>query len=437
MLRERIRAAQAQIGTVREEASGTESRLAQVSEQLGKSRVVNPRRGHRPHHLRQPGEFVQGGAPAYKNRGPHTLTLRAYVSGAQLASVRIGGPVQVRIDAGRDQLATLPGRLSWVASQAEFTPTPIQTADERTDQVYAVKIRVPNRGGVLKIGMPGEVILPRAQRPGMSGAGARLPSTENAVSVDGVAKRFGEVAALDGISFHRRPRRDLRIHRAGRRGEDHLFRILTTLIVPDAGTARVLGLDVVRDLWALRSRVGYMPGRFSLYPDLSVEENLAFFASVFGTTIQAQYDLIAPIYRQIEPFKERRAGALSGGMKQKLALCCALVHRPDILFLDEPTTGVDAVSRREFWDLLGELRAGGLTIVVSTPYMEEAGRCDRVALIAGGRILDVDAPDAIGARYPSPCWRCAARALRADPGAAPPSARALRLPLRRRAALHG
>ena len=145
-----------------------------------------------------------------------------------------------------------------------------------------------------------------------------------------------------------------------------------------------------------------MPGRFSLYPDLSVQENVEFFASVFGTTLKAEYELIAPIYRQIEPFRERRAGALSGGMKQKLALCCALVHRPAILFLDEPTTGVDAVSRREFWDLLAELRAGGLTIVVSTPYMEEAGRCDRVALVAGGRILDVDAPGAIGGRYPLP-----------------------------------
>jgi ABC-type multidrug transport system ATPase subunit len=145
-----------------------------------------------------------------------------------------------------------------------------------------------------------------------------------------------------------------------------------------------------------------MAGRFSLYPDLSVEENLNFFASVFGTSIDGERASIAPIYGQIEPFRNRRAGALSGGMKQKLALSCALVHRPDILFLDEPTTGVDAVSRREFWDLLGELRAGGLTIVVSTPYMEEAGRCDRVALIAGGRILRIDAPGAIGAAYPLP-----------------------------------
>src|SRR5215217_3625386 len=215
--------------------------------------------------------------------------------------------------------------------------------------------------------------------------------------VESLRKTFGATVALDDVSLEVAPGELFGLVGPDGGGKTTLFRILTTLMVPDAGTARVLGLDVVRDLWALRTRVGYMPGRFSLYPDLSVEENLQFFASVFGTTLKAQYDLIAPIYRQIEPFRERRAGALSGGMKQKLALCCALVHRPEILFLDEPTTGVDAVSRREFWDLLGELRAGGLTIVVSTPYMEEAGRCDRVALIAGGRILDVDAPDAIGA----------------------------------------
>jgi ABC-type multidrug transport system ATPase subunit len=236
----------------------------------------------------------------------------------------------------------------------------------------------------------------------MNAADARNPSTENAVVVDGAAKHFGEVKALDGISFTVAPGEIFGFIGPDGAGKTTLFRILTTLLVPDAGTAHVLGLDVVRDLWALRRRVGYMPGRFSLYPDLSVQENVEFFASVFGTTLKAEYELIAAIYRQIEPFRERRAGALSGGMKQKLALCCALVHRPDILFLDEPTTGVDAVSRREFWDLLGELRAGGLTIVVSTPYMEEAGRCDRVALIAGGRILRIDAPGAIGASYPLP-----------------------------------
>jgi ABC-type multidrug transport system ATPase subunit len=164
----------------------------------------------------------------------------------------------------------------------------------------------------------------------------------------------------------------------------------------------VLGRDVVKDFRALRQRVGYMAGRFSLYPDLSVEENLRFFASVFGTTIEREYARIAPIYSQLEPFKTRRAAALSGGMKQKLALCCALVHRPEILILDEPTTGVDAVSRREFWELLGTLKHGGLTIVVSTPYMDEANRCDRIALIHGGRLLAVDTPGGIVGAFDRP-----------------------------------
>jgi ABC-2 type transport system ATP-binding protein len=229
-------------------------------------------------------------------------------------------------------------------------------------------------------------------------------SNDAAVSVRDLTKRFGEVAALDGITFAVAPGELFGFIGPDGAGKTTLFRILTTLLVPDGGEARVLGLDVVRDFWALRSRVGYMPGRFSLYPDLSVEENLRFFAAVFGTTVEAQYDLIAPIYRQIEPFRDRRAGALSGGMKQKLALSCALVHRPDILFLDEPTTGVDAVSRREFWDLLGELKAGGLTIVVSTPYMDEADRCDRVALVQRGRILSIDTPAAITAAYERPLF---------------------------------
>lgn len=225
-----------------------------------------------------------------------------------------------------------------------------------------------------------------------------------AVAVEGVTKRFGAVTALDCVSFEVGAGEIFGFIGPDGAGKTTLFRILTTLMLPDAGTARVLGHDVVRELWALRKRIGYMPGRFSLYPDLSVEENLRFFASVFGTTIEAQAGLIAPIYGQIAPFKNRRAGSLSGGMKQKLALSCALVHRPDILFLDEPTTGVDAVSRRELWDLLGQLRAGGLTIVASTPYMDEADRCDRIALIQKGRILQIDRPGAIGDWYPLPLF---------------------------------
>jgi ABC-type multidrug transport system ATPase subunit len=214
----------------------------------------------------------------------------------------------------------------------------------------------------------------------------------DAVVVEGLTKRFGETVAVHDVSLTVRSGELFGFIGADGAGKTTLFRVLATLLLPDAGSARVLGLDAVKKLWALRPRLGYMPGRFSLYPDLSVEENLRFFASVFGTSIEREYQQIEPIYVQLEPFKGRRAGALSGGMKQKLALCCALVHRPDILLLDEPTTGVDAVSRREFWELLDRFKAGGLTIIVSTPYMDEATRCDRVALMQHGRILAIDTP---------------------------------------------
>jgi ABC-2 type transport system ATP-binding protein len=224
----------------------------------------------------------------------------------------------------------------------------------------------------------------------------------DAVVVDSVVKQFGQTTALAGVSCAIHTGELFGFIGPDGGGKTTLFRILATLLVPDRGRARVLGQDVVDSLWSLRTRVGYMPGRFSLYQDLSVEENLRFFASVFGTTLERERDRIAPIYGQLEAFRARRAGALSGGMKQKLALCCALVHRPAILFLDEPTTGVDAVSRREFWDLLSQLKAGGLTAVVSTPYMDEANRCDRVALIQRGRLLAVDTPDAIARSFDRP-----------------------------------
>ena len=182
-------------------------------------------------------------------------------------------------------------------------------------------------------------------------------------------------------------------------GKTTLFRILATLVLPDEGTAFVEGFDVVKDYKKIRRLLGYMPGRFSLYMDLSVEENLSFYATIFGTTIRENYDLIKDIYRQIEPFRKRRAGQLSGGMKQKLALCCALIHKPDVIFLDEPTTGVDAVSRMEFWEMLRRLKESNITIMVSTPYMDEASLCDRVALIQGGRIMKISRPDEIVAGY--------------------------------------
>lgn len=203
---------------------------------------------------------------------------------------------------------------------------------------------------------------------------------ENAIEVSGLTKRYGTVTALDGVSFRVGRGELFGLIGPDGAGKTTLFRLLTTLLVPDAGFAAVDGFDTVRDYRRIRERVGYMPGRFSLYPDLSVEENLAFFAALFGVEIRDNYELIAPIYSQIEPFRTRRAGKLSGGMKQKLALCCALVHRPSVLLLDEPTTGVDAVSRSEFWDMLSELKRRGISILVSTPYMDEARR-DRKSVV--------------------------------------------------------
>jgi len=212
------------------------------------------------------------------------------------------------------------------------------------------------------------------------------------IKIEGLTKSYGPVKALENVNLEIEKGELFGMIGPDGAGKTTLFRLLTTLILPDAGTATVDGLDIVKDYKEIRCRVGYMPGRFSLYQDLSIEENLDFFASIFGTTIEENYELVAPIYRQIEPFKKRRAGKLSGGMKQKLALCCAMIHKPTVLFLDEPTTGVDVVSRAEFWDMLDNLKKAGITIFVSTAYMDEASRCDRIALMHGGRILEVCTP---------------------------------------------
>ena len=217
----------------------------------------------------------------------------------------------------------------------------------------------------------------------------------NNVSIQHISKKYASIEALQDISLEIQPGELFGLIGPDGAGKTTLFRILTTLLLADSGSASVCGLDVVKDLREIRKRVGYMPGRFSLYQDLTVEENLQFFATVFNTTIEENYDLVRDIYVQIEPFKHRRAGKLSGGMKQKLALSCALIHRPDVLFLDEPTTGVDPVSRVEFWDMLDRLKKQGITILVSTPYMDEASRCDRIALMRAGKCLSVDTPENI------------------------------------------
>lgn len=225
------------------------------------------------------------------------------------------------------------------------------------------------------------------------------------VSVRNLKKSYGGVQALRGLTFDVEEGEIFGIIGPDGAGKTTLFRILTTLLIADGGTAQVDGLDVLDGYKAIRQRIGYMPGRFSLYPDLSVEENLEFFATIFNTTIQENYHLVEDIYRQIEPFKTRKAGKLSGGMKQKLALSCALIHAPRVLFLDEPTTGVDPVSRKEFWEMLKKLkREHGISIVVSTPYMDEAMQCDRIALIQDGEFLRIDTPQGITAAYEGTLW---------------------------------
>ncbi len=218
---------------------------------------------------------------------------------------------------------------------------------------------------------------------------------QKVIESSAISKKFGVTQALEDISFSVNESEIFGFIGPDGAGKTTLFRIITTLLLPDQGEIRVLGHDTTREFKKLRKRIGYMPGRFSLYQDLSVEENLNFYATVFGTTVKENYDLISDIYAHIEPFKKRLAGKLSGGMKQKLALSCALIHKPDLLVLDEPTTGVDAVSRSEFWEMLKKLKRHNITIVVSTPYMDEAMRCDRVALIQDGKLLTTDTPQQI------------------------------------------
>lgn len=222
------------------------------------------------------------------------------------------------------------------------------------------------------------------------------------VKVDNLARKYGKVDALRGVSFEVSRGEIFGVIGADGAGKTTLIRILTTLLLADRGSAEVDGFDVVSQYRQIRKRVGYMPGRFSLYQDLTIEENLKFFATLFSTTIKQNYHLIEDIYRQIEPFKNRPAGKLSGGMKQKLALCCALIHAPSVLFLDEPTTGVDPVSRKEFWGMLKRLREQDITILVSTPYMDEAVLCDRIGLLSEGQFLTIDTPRSIVESFGEP-----------------------------------
>src|SRR6056297_964328 len=228
------------------------------------------------------------------------------------------------------------------------------------------------------------------------------------IAVDSIKKNYGDITAVDSATFEVNEGELFGLIGPDGAGKTTLYRILTTLLIPDEGTAKVEGWDTVNNYKEIRRITGYMPGRFSLYQDLSVRENLEFFATIFDTTIEENYYLIEEIYRQIEPFKDRLARNLSGGMKQELALSCALIHKPSVLVLDEPTTGVDAVSRKEFWDMLIQLKKSGLTILVATPYMDEASKCDRVALIQNGKLMTVNEPEQIIAEFPKKLYAASA-----------------------------
>ena len=221
------------------------------------------------------------------------------------------------------------------------------------------------------------------------------------ITIHNLSKSYGTVQAVQNLSLEVKKGELFGLIGPDGAGKTTVFPMLTTLLPPDEGTATIEGWDILKDYKEIRKHVGYMPGRFSLYQDLTVEENLTFFATVFGTTIAENYDLIKDIYEQIKPFSNRRAGKLSGGMKQKLALCCALIHKPKVLLLDEPTTGVDVVSRKEFWQILARLKAQGISILVSTPYMDEASLCDRIALLQSGKVLSTSTPEQIIAQYPT------------------------------------
>jgi len=240
-------------------------------------------------------------------------------------------------------------------------------------------------------------------------ASEKLMLMNPVIEADHLTKHYDDVAALRNVSLTVDEGEIFGLIGPDGAGKTTLFRILTTLMLPDKGSARIQGLDADRDYRTIRGNVGYMPGQFSLYPDLTVAENLQFFATVFGTTIEENYDLVEDIYSQIEMFSNRRADALSGGMKQKLALSCALIHRPSVLFLDEPTTGVDPNSRKDLWDMLQTLKHSGITVFASTPYMDEAARCDRIAFLQNGEVLDSNTPAHIRGQYPHQLWAVKAR----------------------------
>ena len=371
--------------SLNEQSSSVAIQILQTEDQLNKCHILSPINGTVLAKYAEPGELASTGKPLFKIADTENIFLRAYVTSSQLEEVKLGSQVKVFADFGNKNRKEYQGTVSWIADEAEFTPKTILTDDERANQVYAVKIAVKNDGFIA--GMYGEVRFVKNINT--------IKTMTPVIEIEHISKRYGKTEALHDVSFTVQRGELFGLIGPDGAGKSTLFRILTTLLNADSGKASVLNHDVRHDYRTIRQTIGYMPGRFSLYQDLTVEENLNFFATIFHTTVAEHYHQIKDIYEQIAPFRNRRAGALSGGMKQKLALCCALIHSPEVLFLDEPITGVYPVSRKEFWQMLGRLRDQGITIMVSTPFMDEARKCERIAFVYEGKIQGIDTPDII------------------------------------------
>ena len=393
--------------------------------------VTSPLRGQVTRRLAEVGELASPGATLLVLSDPSRVHLTVYVAEPQLTRVKVGQPVAVRVDGRPDE--PFPGTVTFISPEAEFTPKNIQTEEERVKLVFAVKIGIDNPAGILKPGMPADAVLDGAEpAPAAGGDGGtrqgRLAVTagdgeaagaDPAVETAALSRRFGDTPALQGLDLRVPAGIMFALVGPDGAGKTTLLRLLCGLLSPSGGEARLLGLDVRRDMGRIRPRLGYLSQGFSLYGDLTVDENLEFFAEIHGVADlrRRREELLA--FTRLAPFRRRLADRLSGGMKQKLALACTLIHSPALLLLDEPTTGVDPVSRRDFWLILSGLAGPRMTILLTTPYLDEAERCHRVGLLRDGRLLAVDTPAGLRSRLKG---HAAGDRLQRGPAGLPPAA---------------
>ena len=365
-----------------------DARIAQLEQQIKDATVVSPTAGMVTEKIAEAGELLQAGSPLCVITDLADAWLTVYVGEPDLGRIRIGQEAEVVTDDGQSR----KGRITFVASKAEFTPKNVQTRDEREKLVYKVKVGLDNRDGLFKPGMPAEARFRVAAPAGKAARDERGQLPKPWSRLEGMTRRYGKVVAAEEVTFEVRRGEMFGLIGPDGAGKTTTLRVVLGLLAPDAGTVRTCGLEPVRQSDQLSRKIGYLSQRFSLYGDLTVDENIAFFASIHGVKgWKARRDELLDLLR-MTPFRGRLADRLSGGMKQKLALACTLIHTPELLVLDEPTTGVDPVSRRDFWKILAHLQRDGLTLLVTTPYLDEAERCQRIALMDRGRLLTVDAP---------------------------------------------